>query len=459
MDFAKHVKCQKRSGAALIISIIFVLIFSALAVSLATISANNVQIASNHHQSNAAFTAAHSGLEILRYYIAQVSIPGTTATEDQLQAVTTALQNYLNSAGITNISTSYSDSTTILTIPSVTLNSLEEQNFTVTITPIDSDTLRADVTGNARQLSKTIRTEFDFDEAGNSVFDYGVATKGPLHLSGNIELQGVNVAVEASVYIESESQTEALSIIGNSQIAGDVGIVNPDATAYLQGGQASIGGETGDDAVDNHVYTGIPPADFPEPIPSYFEQYVDSTIDMNNTTFENIRIPAGTNPSFESNVTLKGIIYIETPNVLTFSGNVDITGIIVGDGDWTDDSATNSITITGNIASHPVTDLPDEEQFADIRTETGTFIVAPGFDLSFGGNFNTLNGTIAGNGIEFSGNAGGTIGGSIINYSDTTMTLSGNSDLYFNRSGTDNSPAGFVPAQKLVFQPESYSEI
>ncbi|GAH97279.1 unnamed protein product, partial [marine sediment metagenome] len=68
-----------------------------------------------------------------------------------------------------------------------------------------------------------------------------------------------------------------------------------------------------------------------------------------------------------------------------------------------------------------------------------------GFSVSFGGNFETLNGAIAANGIEFFGNAGGTIDGSVINYSGSPMTLSGNSDLFFNRSGTDQMPAGFGP--------------
>lgn len=39
------------------------------------------------------------------------------------------------------------------------------------------------------------------------------------------------------------------------------------------------------------------------------------------------------------------------------------------------------------------------------------------------------------------------------------MTLSGKSDLYFNRSGTSQAPAGFVPEIVLEYDPNSYSEI
>ena len=55
-------------------------------------------------------------------------------------------------------------------------------------------------------------------------------------------------------------------------------------------------------------------------------------------------------------------------------------------------------------------------------------------------------------------NASGIINGSVINYADEEMTLTGNSDLYFNRSGTTEVPAGFVPQIVLAYNPASYSE-
>jgi hypothetical protein len=138
---------------------------------------------------------------------------------------------------------------------------------------------------------------------------------------------------------------------------------------------------------------------------------------------------------------LQGIIYIETPNMVVFTGHVTITGIIVGDGDMTDDSGTNRIDFLGPVDSSPVTALPEE--FDELRDETGTFIMAPGFSLSFGGDLATINGAIAANGITFYGNAGGTIEGSVLNYSDIAMDLSGNNDLVFNRFVNTKMPAGF----------------
>jgi hypothetical protein len=106
-----------------------------------------------------------------------------------------------------------------------------------------------------------------------------------------------------------------------------------------------------------------------------------------------------------------------------------------------------------------VTELP--ESFGDLRNDTGTFIMAPGFHVSMGGNFGTLNGCIAANGVEFFGNAGGIIGGSVLNYSDQPMELSGNSDLYFNRTGETEIPSGFEPVLNIVikYDPSAYDEI
>jgi len=447
---------RRHRAAVLIVSMLFVILFSVFAATMATISGINVQVADNQRKIDAARACAESGLEIMRHWLSQVSISGNISPDQRLTFVNNALPSNLKDE------TAPYDST--IETPSVTLNSAKNQSFVVTITQIDDDTLQMDVTGIYGSITRTIRANYLFSTRANSVFDYGIASKGSVSLTGNVELDGVNLAIESNAYIESPNSLLALSIIGNSQIAGDVSIVNPLAYVHLQGGNAGIGGETGQDAIDNHVDFGVPPVEFPEPNPDYFVPYVTSVVDANtdtsaDATLENVRIIANTNPNFTGHATLKGVVFVETPNIVDFTGNVDVMAIIVGDGDWTDDSGTNQINFRGNVDSLPVSELPDEQQFAGLHDETGTFVMAPGFSLSFGGNFSALCGAIAGNGIEFFGNAGGTINGSIINYSDEELTITGNSDLYFNRSGIVEVPAGFVPETILEYDPSSYSEI
>lgn len=453
---------SKYSGAVLIVSMIFILIFSALAVSMASISGINVQVAENQCQYDGARACAESGLEVIRYWLSRASISGTTASSERFNQIAASIQNDLTNASVTNISASYDGST--ISIPNVTLNSEAGQSFSATISQLSEDLLQVDVTGTQGSTTRTIRAHYVFGNRANTVFDFGVASRGPLALSGNIDMEGANISVESNAYIESENSILALSIIGNSHIEGNVKIVNPIATVDLQGGQAGIGGLTGQDAIDNHVEFGVPPTEFPEPVPALFETYATNVVDANtdtsvDVTMENIKILAGINPTFAGQANLKGIVYVETPNVVTFTGNANLTAIVIGDGDWTDDSGTNRISFQGNVESFPVSELPSEAQFEGLHDQTGTFIMAPGFHISFGGNYTSLSGAIAGNGIEFSGNAGGTINGSIINYSDEAVSLSGNSDLQFNRSGLTEVPAGFISEIVLYYDAESYSEL
>lgn len=450
-----------RRGSALILSLMFVVMFSALAVAVASMSGANVQIAENHRRLDNARSCAESGLEVLRYWMNKVEISGTTAADERFSALATNLQNVLSTANATNIVPTCENST--ITIPSVSLNSSLGQTFSAVLTKIDNDNIRLDVTGHYKSFSRTIRSNYAFGTRANTVFDFGVASKGPVSLAGNVELAGVNLMVESNAYIESENALLALSIVGNSQIAGEVKIVNPSAFVDLQGGKAGIGGETGEDAM-NHVKIGVDACEFPEMNPAEFTSYATNTLTSSmdtsaDATYENLRIPAGMNPSFSGQATLKGVLFIEAPNVVTFSGGVDVTAIIVTNGDETDNSGENQIVFTGNVTGHPITELPQTTQFAGLHEKIGTFIMAPGFHVGMGGSFSTLSGAIAANGIQMWGNAGGTINGSIINYSDGSMTLQGNTDLYFNRSGLTEVPAGFVPQLVLYYDNSSYAEI
>jgi len=430
---------------------IFVLIFSALAVSMATMSGTNLQIADSQRKANRTLESAQSGLEVVRYLLDGMSISKSEDSSGRLPEVYDRLGDRLAETGMTSIVTEHDTNLKVIRILSVNLDSALEKSFSCNIkqsADVDS-ILKAEVTGVSGQLNRLIIV--DFNSVAKPIFDFGVATKGPLQMTGNVELEGAKV--DASVYIESVGQETALELIGKCTIAGDVTILDPCAGVQLSD-NSSIGGEIGDAAMDN-VFVGEVPVEFPTPNPGYFEQYVQSTFDPNDTIFENIRIPPNTNPTFSNNITLNGIVFVEVPNLVTFTGNTVITGIIIGNGDLNDNSATNQIIFAGTVDSYSVSELPPE--FGDLRNETGTFLMAPGFGVSFGGNFNTLNGVIAANGIEFFGDAGGTIDGSVLNYSDTPMKLTGNSDLIFERSGTTEVPAGFEP--ELKYEPSSYSEV
>jgi hypothetical protein len=451
-----------RRGGVLIIALLFIVMFSALAAAVAAFSGINVHLGDNLRKMDNTRSCAESGLEVIRYWLSQVAFSGTTPASERFATLATNLQTVLNAAGITNV-VPVCNATTI-SFSNVPLNSSRQQSFSAVLTKIDTDSIRVEVTGSNGGLNRTIRSNLIFDRRANNVFDFGVATKGPLQLSGNIDMLGANIAIESNAYIQTD-YSPAMEIIGNSHIAGNVQITNSSAYVNLQGGHAGIGGVFGPEAAQPpYTQYGVPMTEFPEMVPSQFEKYITHTLDpatntSNAVVLENIRIPAGMNPNFTGSVTLRGVVYIEAPNKVKFAGSTTVCAVIVGNGSPTDYSGTNKITFTGSLASYPVSTLPQEPQFEGVRNELGTFLMAPGFAADFEGPFTTVSGAIAANGITFGGSAGGTIYGSLINYSPNAMDCGGKNDLYFNRSGLTEVPAGFVPQTILRYDASSYTEV
>jgi hypothetical protein len=448
----------KREGAVLVVAMIFVLIFSALAVSMASMSGTNVQIASNQHKVDCALGSAASGLEVQRLWLTPVTMPSSTPKANYFSTIISNLQSDLDANGISNI-TLESDGT----ILPVTLNSTTGQTFSgqMNIDPLDPNILQVSSTGGDSQIKRTIKVEFDIEPYKHPIFNYGLATKGPLNYTGNPTTSAASESWEADIYVESTGSSTALSVVGNTNFRGDIMIGNPGANVSF-GGDVLIDGDHNQTAIDNHVFIGVDPVEFPEPDTARFTPYatgnvINSSTNLNTYTniLVNCSIAAGTNPIFPKSVTIQGILLIESPNVVTFTRNVALQGIIVGQGDVTADPATDRIDVLGNFASGP---YPAGAQFDAIRSEVGSSIIAPGFAMSFQGNFSTLEGVVALSGVYFAGNVAAQIKGSIINYSNQPMIIEGNATMTFDRSASTKVPASFDTLRVLTYDPSSYEE-
>ncbi|MHC4623833.1 MAG: hypothetical protein ACYS4W_08015, partial [Planctomycetota bacterium] len=224
-----------RKGSAFLMAVIVLAVLSSWAISIFSISGANLQLAENQRRADGARACAESGHEIVRLWSGDVEIQGDIPPAERFNYIADSFQS-----SVSDTSGIYAawDSSKI-TVPSVTLDSAKGQAFSAEITQLDSNTLQADIIGTYGSVTKKVRVNYDYGIKLHTVFDYGVATRGPLSLAGNILLEGINVSVEADVFIESPGQNEALSIIGNSSISGNVKITNPDAYVNLQGGQAS----------------------------------------------------------------------------------------------------------------------------------------------------------------------------------------------------------------------------
>lgn len=452
-------RLKKQSGLALVVVLIFVAIFSALSVSMFTMSSGNVIAVTNAHQANNARTCAESGLETVRYYAEQITIPSTVSESQRYDVLIETLHNYMHANNIRHWFENDDPYNKVLHIGTsdwpVTLNASTNQTFYADVSE-GSDCTIIRVTGKADSLERTIVGAFTYGTRPDTVFDYGVATKGALELDGGT-LTSSTIRSESDVYIESLNDPKALGVLKNkSEISGVAKIVNASADITADDIKGKVGGLSGDEAIGATIEIGVAPTEFPYPDATHFEQYVTGGTYSSGDTLTNMRIPANSDYTFTGNTVINGILYIESPNNIEFGGNVTVNGMIVCEGDWEDNSATNSLAFTGSVDS---VGLPEGTAYDGLRSETGTFLLAPGFDVSFWGSFGTIGGAIASNGIKFGGNAGGTVEGSVINYSDTKMTVVGSSDIVFNRSGITEIPAGFVQELVIHYDPASYEEI
>lgn len=450
-------RLKNRQGAALIISLIFVVLFSALAISIATQTSANVQIAHNQRKVSRAFANSESGLEVVHYWLDRVIIPSSTPSSDYYDAIVDYIQNDLQTNGI-NGTVLYDDGS----VPAVSLDSVVTSNFEAQVSrvPGNDNVVQVDVTGRYGDITRTVRVNFALEPYEHPIFNFGLATRGPLTFTGNPTLRGANALWEADVYVESFNSDTAVSVGGNTNFDGDISIGNPDADVDLVG-DVLIAGDQGQTAIDNHVFAGVEPTDFPVPDTAHFRQYatgdvVDSSTDLSKgMTLNNATIVAGTNPCFEGSVIAQGILLIESPNIVTFGRNIELRGIIVAEGDL-ENPGSDALIFCGNFGTAP---YPSDSEFDAIRDETGSSIIAPGFAASFQGNFSTLDGVMAVSGVHFSGNASAIVKGTIINYSDQPAVVEGNATMEFDRIDSTRVPSGFDTHRVLSYDPSSYAVV
>src|SRR5207244_5726334 len=122
----------------------------------------------------------------------------------------------------------------------------------------------------------------------------------------------------------------------------------------------------------------------------------------------------------------------------------------------------NTIDFAGSVSVTGVDSLPtsDPTNFpASLRALTGSFLLAPGYTVSFGGGFGTVNGSIVGSKISYAGNADGTVKGSVINMKDSAVSIAGTSDIIIESQGTSNYPAGVFFRSHYAPLPHTYPEV
>ena len=438
---------------AFLVTIIFVALFACMAVALATTSDMNLLVSRNRLESNQASVLVETGL-----FLAQKELGGAPVSGNSASDVHAALASYLRDE-LTYSNTLDPEAITAsedgVTFPPITLVRDDGRSGTVELS-ITADggvgsnpTIEIAATG---RFGNAVRTAYYnlAAEARGPFSEFGIISKARILMANNARVQGANTDAEGSIFSSSDSQY-AIKMSNNATVSGNAGVTGDDGSIQLLN-SATI---HGDQAFDQ------PEPEWPEIDTAGFEQYVEQTITgdvAGNQTLHNIYIPAGTNPTFGGNTDIYGIVYIESPNTVKFGGNTNICGMIVTEEPPVENFNTNRILFQGSVTVSGVDNLPDDSRYDGLRDQTGTFMLAPGFQTSFSGNFNTISGAMAAGQFIFSGDANGTISGGLMNLSDANFLLKGNAHLTIDRQNADLTPVGFGSGYRLVCVPGSYKD-
>jgi hypothetical protein len=231
------------------------------------------------------------------------------------------------------------------------------------------------------------------------------------------------------------TSTGAFTMSGGA-IGGDVGVMDLDY-ANISGGTVH-GTSSVVTMVANGYLSETSAPEFPVINTTVFEQYATNTYTSGKTTLSNMVIPPNTNPDFTGNVTVQGIVYVKSPNKISFKGNTTLAGFIVFENEG--DSSQNQINMSGNFS---VANLPAGSEYDALRAINGVSIVAPTTAVTMTGSADSVFG---GNVIVGTFNNAGSAdilfdNGSLIAMKDsgTAVTFNGKTVRWKN-TGKNNQP-------------------
>ncbi|HEY2584702.1 MAG TPA: hypothetical protein VGI81_02930, partial [Tepidisphaeraceae bacterium] len=240
-----------------------------------------------------------------------------------------------------------------------------------------------------------------------------------------------------------------------ASVSGDYSYVNPALVNSYAGGTIASYPSTSPNFAQ-HVHSGVAAPNFPYVDPTIYAQYATNPYVPGSSILANVTMPPGTYTL--SNVTIQGVLYLQSPCSVTIAGKSIIQGVIVSDCSATVGTlSTNAISLSGQVAVSPMNTLPGTLFPAGELALSNAFILAPYSSVSMSGNFGTIGGCIIAGQIAMSGNAAGTITGSVINEGTTSLSITGNGGVSIVGNGPSAVPQGvncggdYVPVQGSYF--------
>jgi hypothetical protein len=455
---AKTVR-SRRAGLAAILALFFLMILTSLAVAMASSSFLELRQGSNCADGTTARMSAESGLTYMVLRLQDFRVPPNTQPADFFALLKASVTTKMRNTNASVVTTSPGFAVTTINLSGLSFS------HTFALLNQQPPACRMVVTGRKGLGMRHVAVTMICVPKREEIFDYGMASKGRITISGSASLLGQDDADKVAV-LSTLEEPVAIEAGGHGTVSGDLHVKSKTVDSVLLRGNATIGGSS--DPVEimaNHVFLGTQDPGFPEvntaPLAPLATHTVNSSTDFSGAkTFTNIRIAAGTNPSFGSDTVINGIVYVEAPNKVTFTGKVTINGFIATQDGSSQPFDNCQIDFKGQTSVPGVSVLPTTSEFAAVRAVGGSAIVAPGFGLTFRGGTNSINGVIAADQLSFRGSTSisGDLTGAILGLRTRDLTLSGNTTIRIKRQDSSVIPAGFNHSLGLTVLSTSYEE-
>jgi hypothetical protein len=463
---------RRRRGITSLIALLYLILMTTLAIGFYAATVTTAQVSNNDARTARAMLAADSGMDFIRYQIGTVVIPASSTS--LFDGLYTQLGNQINDtlnmpSGTPNISMS-GDGKTIYIPASNKYIELDNNgsSFRIELRKVGTGaTVQAYVYGHYKTQETTstrcIRMDFGNASTPGPILDFGLATKGTISLSSTAHVNGGTLG---SV-LTTNSAIKPITM-SSGVIQGDVSIATSGGTINWSGSPQVAGlGPAAWNGPPPHVKVGVTAPPFPMIDTSVYEDYLNShsptiiTGSPSGSTFTNILIKAGANPTFPSGTTVKGVVVVEQPNKVSFSGSAVLQGVIVAAnsaGGATALNTNNGITFSGGVTASDVMSL--DSSFADLKAlGGGAIVLAPTFAITFSGSSNSLGGTIAGSKLVMSGSSGGNVTGSVMILDNQPTVFSGSAGINIAAKGSAAGITGMRFDSRYSPAPGTYEEV
>ncbi len=466
----------RRRGATAILAMLYLVLFSTMALGFYAATTMSMQVSSNDERVTRSFAATESGMDFMRFHLARVSLP--TAPADPTFELWKDLDDRMNGTGnFTGLTIGRSGN--VISIPAevngwVKLDSTGTSLFRATITdwPAQGKCVATVYGKCGGSISRAISMDFTRVPRTASVFDNAIASKGEILMQAGGVLAMDPTRNAIATMMSAMAANPSITVTGGT-IGGKLTVMEG-SSVQVTGG--SVNGESNSAAIVNPANGNITfandPPDFPIVDTTPYASFATSVYDSGTKTQKNVRIPAGSgtaaNPfKITGNKTIQGILYIQTPNVVDIQGSVDLQGFVVFEKSSAATS-TDKLLFTGNVKPAP---LPSTAEFAALRSASGVSILAPTAAVMISGNGGTQNkhdtttsfkGNIIVNTFEFGGSADVIIdNGSIITLKEgpASANFHGKNVKFLSTGGNNLPSVGVIFGRAYRPEPGSYEEL